>query len=121
MPNMQVKLFLFFAVLLFAAKPFIGFSAYRHMPLASKSIIVKAFTKRKQEYIEDGEFDTHSIIKRLADPLNELVLLFSSLLAVIFPLVLSIGKNITTRTLADIQFGLFPPQQLYLLSGKLTI
>jgi GTP:adenosylcobinamide-phosphate guanylyltransferase len=84
-------------------------------------ICIKAFTKRKQEYVEDSSFDVLTIQKRLANPLLVLTVLFSFLLNALFPSLFKKVREVTTGMLAAIYLGLFPPTHKYLLSGKLVI
>lgn len=106
-----------------AAKPFIGFDAIKQMGRGKNpsGVIVKAFTKRKQEYVEDSNFDVSTIYKRLANPLLALTGLFSLLLSTLFPSIFRKCKLITASILSNIHLSLFPPVQRYLLSGKLII
>lgn len=112
---------LFLAVIMLAAKPFLGFNAIRRViPQSKASILVKAFTKRKQEYNENSEHNIQSIQQRLANPVAAPLLLISFLL-MLFPAVFTLGRIITNRTIADISNGLFNPQPRYLLAGQLVI
>ena len=62
MRALKVHYFLFLAVFMLAAKPFVGFNAVRLFATSKKpGIVVKAFTKRKQEYVEDSPFDIFAI------------------------------------------------------------
>ena len=118
----SAKIFLFFAVLLFVAKPFLGFRIFKpsHHP-ANASIFVKSFTKRKLEYSENGDFNMASIQKKLANPVDALILTFSSLLCIVFPAVFATGFNISNRFLRRLQLSLAPQKHSYLLNGKLII
>ena len=118
----SAKIFLCLAVLLFVAKPFIGFSMFnRAHPPAAESILVKAFTKRKLEDSENSNFNIKAIQKKLAEPVQYFILLFSLLLSIIFPVVLASGASITNRFLRRIKLSLYPCAHTYLLNGKLTI
>ena len=118
----SAKIYFFFAVLLFVAKPFIGFSVLNRMhPLTTPSILVKAFTKRKLEYVENSSFDIHTIQKKLADPVRQCILRFSFLLSIIFSAVFVIGVAITDLFLRRIQLNLSPQQHTYLHNGQLII
>jgi hypothetical protein len=123
MRGLKVHYFLFLAVFMLAAKPFIGFDLIKQIARGnnSSSVIVKSFTKRKQEYIEDSNFDISTIHKRLANPLLALTVLFSALLNTFFPSILRKTRQVTAGFLSDIHLSLFPPLQRYLLSGKLII
>lgn len=122
MSALKIKYILFIAVLMFAAKPFVGFSVYDQIRLGTTAkIFVKAFTKRKQEFIEDGDFDISATQKKLANPLLALTILFSFLLDTLFPAVFNRVKAITDSILNNIRSGLLPPLPRYLLAGKLII
>ena len=122
MQSLKLNLFLFIAVLVFAAKPFVGFSLYRRIPKgADSNILVKAFAKRKQEYTEDSEFNIATIQHRIANPVVTLSLLFSFLLDLLYPALLLSTKAITDKFIADIRLSISPPEHSYLLTGTLLI
>jgi hypothetical protein len=109
------------AVIMLVAKPFIGFNASNQVKhLTHLSICVKAFTKRKQEFIENGSFDVLSIQKKLTDPAKQFFLLFSFLLGIILPFVFA-ANNISNRFLRKLQLSLSPSQHTYLLNSALII
>lgn len=123
MQSLKSKFFLCFAILTFAAKPFIGFGLY-NIIIADNgpvTILVKSFSKRKQEFVNDSDFDIKAVQQRLADPVAFAFLLFSFFLNELFPFVLGRIKLLTGKILSDIQLRLFPPNHLYLLTGKLSI
>src|SRR3984885_12950469 len=91
------KWLLSIAVFLFVAKPFVGFNINPSSLTSEASILVKSFTKRKHEYVENSSFDAKTIQRRLADPINQLFLLFSGLLGILFSLIFESGFNITNR------------------------
>ena len=122
MRALNIHYFLFLAVFMLASKPFIGFHAVKNIREGrSPGIYVKAFTKRKQEYVEDSEFDASTIQKRLANPLLALTVLFSFHLNLLFPSIFRKARAITAGILSDIYLSLIPPLHRYLLSGKLII
>jgi len=122
MQAIRLHIILFFAVAMFVAKPFIGFGLTQQVTNESEaSILIKSFTKRKQEFVEDSDFDVIAVQKRLADPILATFLSLFFFISKFFKLVLSQGKIITGKAIADIHFQLFPPEQLYLLNGKLSI
>jgi hypothetical protein len=123
MSVIKVHYFLFLAVLMLAAKPFIGFNALTQIAKGKTpdGIVVKAFTKRKQEYVEDSNFDITTIHKRLANPLLAITVLFTCLLNTFFPFLLRKLQQVTTAFLSGIHLSLFPPLHRELLSGKLII
>ena len=117
------RIFLVFAALLFVAKPFFGFGIYssRFKPHISHNILVKSFTKRKPESLEDADANVSHIHQQLSNPVIILFPSISLLLLTLFPLLFSYLTKITGRALADIQFAILPPQRTYLLAGKLII
>lgn len=122
MRALKVHYFLFLAVFMLAAKPFVGFSAVKQIASGKTfQIIVKAFTKRKQEYVEDSEFDISTVQKRLINPIVTLTVLFSLLLNTLFPSIFRRIQQVTAGVLSNIHLSLFPPQRRYLLSGVLII
>lgn len=122
MRALKVHYFLFLAVFMLAAKPFVGFHAVKRMQQGKTArIFVKAFTKRKQEYVEDSAYNVLTVQKRLADPLLPLTVLFSFLLSTLFPSLFKRLQQITTGFLSAICLSLCPPIHRYLLLGKLTI
>ena len=109
-----------FGFLMCLAKPFAGFGLYTRISTENElTILVKSFTQRKQEYADNSEYDIAYIQKQLSNP-SVLLVAFLTIFNFL-PVILSLGKNITNRVIADIHLSLFPPQPLYLLAGKLTI
>ncbi len=122
----KFKFLLVVAMLMFVAKPFVGFSLryqhyFRTVHHRSPSILVKSFTKRKQEYAEEQESSIVKIQQRLANPALPSGLLFAVALSLFLPAVLRSVKAATQSILAAINYSLALPGQLYLLGGKLTI
>ena len=118
----SAKIFFFLAVLLFVAKPFLGFTMFNRVhPPAVESIFVKAFTKRKIEDPENNKFNAAAIQKKLADPVHQFILRFSFLLGIIFPVIFLAGLNINNRFLRRLQLSLSPTRPAWLLNGKLII
>lgn len=111
-----------FAVMMLVAKPFIGFNAYAQMHhLKHLNICVKAFTKRKQEFVENSSFDMQCIQKKLADPIDQIFLLFSFLLGIILPFAFGTENNISNRILRRLNLSLAQHEHSYLLNGSLII
>lgn len=118
----SAKIYFCFAVLLLVAKPFLGFTMFSRVnPPAYETILVKAFTKRKQEYAEDSSFDIAAIVKKLANPVEAVFLRFSFFLNILFPAIFNAGINITARFLNQIQISLSARSNAYLLNGSLLI
>jgi len=115
----SAKIYLLFAVLVFVAKPFLGFSMFSRLhPPAADNIFVKAFTKRKHEYTEHSSYDIIAIQKKLANPLKELFLHFTAFLNVLFPLKFASDFNIPNSFL---QTSVQPIKRSYLRNSKLII
>lgn len=114
-------IFFSFAVLMFVAKPFIGFRVFKELNhIKHISICVKAFTKRKQEYVEESSLDIQTVLKKLKKPLDFTLLSFSVLLGIVMPLV-SRAQNLSNRLLRQLQCSLSPSCPSYLLHGNLII
>ena len=111
-----------FAVIMLVAKPFIGFNASNRINhLTHLSICVKAFTKRKQEFIENGSFDVLAVQKKLADPAKQFFFLFSFFLGIILPFVFGIVNDSSNRFLRKLQLSLSSREPAYLLNSALII
>ena len=108
-------------VLFFVAKPFIGFALNPANPVAQESILVKSFTKRKLDYVDNSSYDAKTIQKQLSNPVNGLFLLFSCLLSILFPLLFKAGFNITGHFIRRFRTGHFPSGGAWLLDGQLII
>jgi O-antigen ligase len=117
------KIFFAFAALLFIAKPFFGFGVYtnRVKPNSSHNILVKSFTKRKPESIEEAANNVKHIHQQLTNPPFVLFSIISLLLLTLFPTVFNYLHNVTSKILADIHLALLPSEHTYLLTGKLII
>lgn len=114
-------IFFSFAVLMFVAKPFIGFRIFKEIHhIKHMSICVKAFTKRKQEYVEDSAFDIQTALKQLKKPLEFTVFSFAVLLSIVMPLVLRM-RNLSNRILQELHNSLSPTRPSYLMNGILII
>lgn len=117
------KIFFAFAALLFIAKPFFGFEvSNRHFKIhISHNILVKSFSKRKPENLEDVDKSAKQIHQQLTNPLMVLLSSMSLLLLYLLPALSDRLRKITGRILSDIHLSLFPPENTYLLAGKLII
>ncbi len=121
MQALKIKTLLFLTVLMFAAKPFVGFSMFYHARnIKESNILIKAFSKRKQEHNEDSEFNMAAVQQRLANPVIGLSLLFAFFLDIILPafgqIDLAVNKVWVDRRLNHLQ-----PIDRCLLTGKLLI
>ncbi|MDP9046804.1 MAG: hypothetical protein M3N14_01620 [Bacteroidota bacterium] len=118
----SAKFYFFLAVLLFVAKPFLGFSMVTRInPPAADNILIKSFTKRKLEYIAGGNFDINLAQKKLSEPVQHLIVPFVFLLSILFPFVFESGINITGGVLSRMRLRLRPIEHISLLNGKLII
>jgi hypothetical protein len=118
----SAKIYLCFAVLLLVAKPFLGFSMFSSTnPPSAQSIFVKAFTKRKQEYVENSNYDISTVQKKLAEPVQQFALTFSFLSILFFTTFFAAGALITDRFLQSIKLRIATPGNTYLRCGQLII
>ncbi|HTK21351.1 MAG TPA: hypothetical protein VL442_17655 [Mucilaginibacter sp.] len=117
------KIFFAFAALLFIAKPFFGFEISNHhfKIHISHNILVKSFSKRKPENLEDADRNAAQIHQQLSNPLMVLLSSMSLLLLSLLPALFDPLRKITDRILSDIRLSLLPPKNAYLLAGKLII
>jgi hypothetical protein len=117
------KIFFAFAALLFIAKPFFGFEISNHhfRIHISHNILVKSFSKRKPESLEDADKKAAQIYNQLANPLMILLSSISLFLLMLLPALFDPLRKITSRILSDIRLSLLPPENTYLLAGKLII
>jgi hypothetical protein len=117
------KIFFAFAALLFIAKPFFGFEiSHHHFRIhISHNILVKSFSKRKPESLEDADKNAKQIQHQLSNPLMVLLSSMWLLLLSLLPALFDPLQRITGRILSDIRLSLLPPENTYLLAGKLII
>ncbi|HTD41528.1 MAG TPA: hypothetical protein VK671_12955 [Mucilaginibacter sp.] len=118
------KIFFAFAALLFIAKPFFGFGVTANQRFKihiSHNILVKSFSKRKPESLEDADKSARQIHRQLSNPLLVLISSMSVLLISLLPATFDYLRKITSRMLSDIRLSLLPPENTYLLTGKLII
>jgi hypothetical protein len=118
----SAKIFFFFAVLAFVAKPFIGFGMVNNVhPPAADNILVKIFSKRKLEYDENSKNNVLNVQKKLADPVQQFVVRFTFLLCLLFPVVFAEITGINNRFLRRLKLSLNLAQPVWLLTSKLLI
>ncbi|MBS1528732.1 MAG: hypothetical protein JSU01_00370 [Bacteroidetes bacterium] len=119
MPRVVIFRVIFaFAALLFVAKPFLGFCAFagQTQPRISHTVLVKSFTKRKPESLEEGYAKARALHALISDPpfvLQSVIILF---LAVLLPTSLE-----NTGKPPKIEISFPQPIPAYLLTGKLSI
>jgi hypothetical protein len=117
------KIIFTFAAILFLAKPFLGFKAFGKevKPHISYSMLVKSFTKRKPENLDEAYTSAQALHQRIANPplmlLAGLILPLSALLS----FLLDEGIKLTASSISTFRWLTISPQPAYLLSGKLTI
>jgi hypothetical protein len=117
----QAKIIVTVVLLLFVIKPFLGFSMFSRLhPPKQENIFVKVFSKRMVEFGENSEFNVAAVQKRLGQPLDG-VLLFSAVLSLLIPFVLSPYPAITCGFLRRRRLALQPGASICLLNGNLTI
>lgn len=116
------KLLLVLAAMFFIVKPFLGFSVLtqniesRH----ADNILVKVFSKRKPEFLDDAQEKKTALVQQLGQPPLKLLFSIRKLINLLFPLVL-VTFSFTNRFLQQLFLKLLPDKQTYLLTGKLTI
>jgi hypothetical protein len=114
---LTIKLCIGLAVLLFVAKPFLGFSICEaNHPIEMHSLLAKSFTKRKTENFESAEAQ-----KKLAQSPALKLLSFAILLDFLFPFIYKRVTVISSQSLHGLNLALVPVQPSYLLTGKLII
>ncbi|HVS93898.1 MAG TPA: hypothetical protein VHE59_17795 [Mucilaginibacter sp.] len=111
------------AALLFVAKPFLGFEAFcgQVQPHISHTILVKSFTKRKPESLNDAYASASALRQMVSDPPLVLLPAIGLLLSFILPFLI---ESITAPLKKGLSNTLSPysdPAPVYLLSGKLSI
>lgn len=116
-----IKLVFVFAAMCFIAKPFIGYQGIALLRRSNDSLIlVKAFAKRKPEYMQEAEVKKASIQQLLSNPPASLMLAISALLSLLFP-VIAFSKGITAQFINRLSLNSLQDEQTYLLTGKLSI
>ena len=117
------RLFFTLAALLFVAKPFFGYevSSREFRPRQVHTILVKSFSKRKPESLDDANASAEKLHQLLINPLAALLSSISFLLLALFPTVFKNGFHITGKVISDIHYALLPAEHTYLLAGKLII
>jgi len=112
-----IKLIFSLAVLLFVAKPFLGFSVCEaNQPIGAHNLLTKSFTKRKTENFESAEAQ-----KRLAQAPVLKFFSIALLLDFLFPFIYKRLAVISGQSLHGLNAVLVPVQPSYLLTGKLII
>src|ERR1700743_2122694 len=113
----SAKVYIFFAVLLFVAKPFVGYCIFNHSHLSGPvkaNILVKSFTKRKLETFESSKPRISVIQPKLTNPIGEF--LFS--LGLILSAFIIGGITITNSFLQGLQLSQLPTRDSYIRNGK---
>lgn len=116
----SIKVAFCLAVLLLVAKPFLGFSVTSQLnTLKGASIYVKAFTKRKQEYVDGSEYSAETFQKKLAEPVAQFLLRLSFLFSIILPF--AIISSISNSALRWLHTNFPPRGPSFLLNGSFLI
>jgi len=117
------RIFFSLTALLFVAKPFLGFGAFNQQsqPRITHTILVKSFTKRKPESLQEADAKADAVHKQLSNPLLALLSAITFLLAVLLPASIERYIKLTGQLIANIRAALLPPGRAYLLAGKLSI
>ena len=81
-----VQILFFLGALAFVARPFLGFVIFNsHHHPEEESILLKIFSKRKPELLEDGNTAYSAIEKKLANPGLDILPRFGSFLDTLSP------------------------------------
>ena len=117
------RLFFSLAALLFLAKPFVGFGIiYRQAKtIKTHTILVKSFTKRKPEGIEEADDNIRAVHQLLTNPPLFLQSAIAIVLLIFLPLTLKFYGSVINWLLYKNRHGLLPPEHTYLLTGQLII
>ena len=120
-PINTVKIFFYLAVLLFVAKPFMGYSIFYvdHQVTQPGNILVKIFSQRKPEDLEDAKIVAANIHHKLTNP--PVLLSIMALLGFLFPALYKRAIDINNSSINNMNLAFVPVHQPYFLSGKLTI
>ena len=117
------KVIFTFAAILFLAKPFLGFKAFGQItkPHISHSVLVKSFTKRKPENLQEAHASAQQLHQRIANPPLMLLAGLILPLSLLLSFLLDEGVKLTESTISILRYSTISPQPAYLRSGKLTI
>jgi hypothetical protein len=113
----------YIAVLMFVAKPFIGFSLgnLNSESIEVHSLLLKSFSKRKPDDLSDAETRAAAIHQQLINPPLTLLLSITVLLGFLFPVLFKRSIFTGNSFLNNLKLALIPADQPYLLTGKLSI
>jgi len=122
MRRLKFNILLLFALISIIVKSFVGFGVYAHIRRCNKpTILVKVFSKRKQEFVDDSDYDIVAVQKRLHDPTIPSLVLFSFLLTGLLSALKFFEQTVTTGVLATIRLNLSPQPRRYLVTRKFII
>jgi hypothetical protein len=120
-PVKTAKIIFYFTVLLLIAKPFWGFNVFNRLnPPPQSNILIKIFSKRKQEFNEDSQFNISAVQRKLAQPVTNLFLLFSFFLCILFPFAKK-EQGLSNSFFRQLRLNLLPERDTYLLTSSLLI
>lgn len=113
----------YLAVLMFIAKPFIGFSLGQTESylVKSHSILAKSFTIRKPDDLNDARSKATSIKQKLTNPPEHISLTIAAIICLLFPLCFKQDIFTGYGFLNSHNSNVFIPEDIFLLTGKLTI
>ena len=113
----------YLAVLMFIAKPFIGFSLGQteSQLVKSHSILAKSFTIRKPDDLNDAKSKANFLKQRLANPPEHISFTIAAILFLLFPLFFYRDVFTGLGFLNSLNSNAFIPENIFLLTGKLTI
>jgi hypothetical protein len=115
MQKLKSHFLIFFAVIMFLLKPFLGFCIIDHLPVsAHKAVISKAFAKCREKNSEDTSYQYKVVVKLLDHPFQAFFL--NSKNNLFQPLGLPV-----TATLLGSGRQLSPLRSHLFLLGKLSI
>jgi len=117
------KLILAIAAILFIAKPFVGFGVYSalHESPHETNVLVKVFTKRKPEFMEEVTAKSVVFQTLLRNKAEEFTFTINALLASLYSLFLVLTFNAVNRFLRHQQYTRASAAPVYLLTRQLTI
>ena len=121
MTRLKLAQILFFlGALSFISRPFLGFAIFdkQHHPVED-SILVKIFSKRKPELLEDSNSSFSAIEKKLAGGGLAISPGFNAFLCRLFPAAFAAPVNVSVRALRALQPP--PAGRGWLLYNKIVI
>jgi hypothetical protein len=111
------------AVLMFIAKPFIGFSLgmSESQLVKSNSLLAKSFAIRKPDDLNDAKSKANYLKQQLVNPPEHVSLTIAAILCLLFPLFFYRDIFMGYGFLNSHNANVYIPENIFLLTGKLTI